>query len=113
MKGETAIEDDIQKDTTAEKSDYKEALDLLFNDKFKRRKTILNNEQVHLITTMDVIAQIYDIPFLKSWIDWYGEWRTSGDGGIGRSDIVEISKYRHAEETARFEDIFQLMGGKR
>ena len=113
MKKETspAIIDDIRKEGR-EKSDFSQVVETLLNDKFKRRKTILTDRQVYLITTLDVIAQVYDIPFLKSWVDYYAEWKTSGMGGQGRKDIVEISKFKYAEQQKLQSEMLGLMRGR-
>lgn len=103
----SAVLDDIRQDGR-QSSDFSKVVDILLNDKHKRRKTILvSNRQVSKITSLDVIAQIYDIPFLKAWVNNFAEWRTSGDGGKGRQDIVEISKFHYAEQQKANE---QLMG---
>lgn len=107
----TSVQDDLIK-SNDKKSDLQETIDTLMNDKYKRRKTILNNEQVPLITSLDVIAQIYDMPFLKAWVDWYAEWRTSGDNGIGRQNIVDIAKWNSEKENARYTDMLSIIRGK-
>ena len=89
---ETGVIEDILTDSKDE-TDLAKVVDILLNSRHKRRKTILRNRQVSSLTTMDVLAQIYDIPFLKQWVDNYTEWRTSGDGGQGRKDIVDITKF--------------------
>ena len=89
----SSVLEDIQKVRSKEKSDFKETVETLMDDKYKRRKTILDNEQVYYLSVLDVIAQFYDIDFLRTWIDDYAEWRTSGDSGKGRQDIVDIAKF--------------------
>lgn len=106
------LQDLIKKEEKEQTSDFWKTNELLLNDKFKRRKTILNNTQVPDITTIDVLAQIYDIEFLQLWIDSYGEWRTSGDGGKGRQDIVEISKFQYAEMKNSQEQLMNILRGK-
>ena len=71
------------------------------DDRFKRRKTILTNEQVSRINNIDVLSQIYDIDFLRLWVNNWAEWRTSGDGGKGRNDIVKITQSRKDEYVER------------
>lgn len=82
----------------------------MLNNRYKRRKTILSNQQVSVLTTLDVISQLYDIPFLKEWVDYYAEWRTSGDGGKGREDIVEISKYHYAQQEQQQQQLIDALG---
>lgn len=89
---ESGVISDIMFSAGQNDTDFSKVSQLLLNEDYKRRKTILENFQVAPITTISVIAQIYDIPFLKQWVDEFSEWRTSGDGGKGRQDIVDISK---------------------
>lgn len=96
LNGQSSVLDDIAKEQK-EDSDYHKVITTLLDEKFKRRKTILENRQVAKITTLDTLAQLYDIKFLKQWVDGYAEWRTSGDKGKGRQDIVDISKFHYAE----------------
>ena len=93
-------------------SDFSKVVDILLNDNYKRRKTILNNRQVGKITTIDILSQIYDITFLKNWVNNFAEWRTSGDNGKGRQDIVEISKHQYAEMKEQREELLGLIRGK-
>ena len=91
-------------------SDLSKVVDILLNDKYKKRKTILSNRQVPSLTTLEVLAQLYDIEFLKHWVDSYGEWRTSGDGGKGRKDIVDITKFSLDREESRHNDMMNALG---
>jgi hypothetical protein len=108
---ETSILADLRQETDTE-SDYSKVTQLLMDEKFKRRKTVLNNNrQVGLITTLDVIGQIYDIPFLKKYVDWYAEYLTSIDAK-GRNDIVDISKFRHLQQEKINSQLLELAGRK-
>ena len=91
-------------------SDFSKVVDILLNDEYRRRKTILGTNQVSTLTTLDVIAQIYDIPLLKDWVENYAEWRTSGDSGKGRQDIVEISKYHYAQAEDQRKELMGMLG---
>jgi len=108
MSESSAIRDIVKKEQK-DKSDLLQTSDLLMNEKYKRRKTILDNNQVPDITTVDTIAQIYDIAILKDWVDNYAEWRTSGDKGKGRQDIVDISKFAHAEQEKHNKELMDLL----
>lgn len=109
----TAVVDDIKHRFSKEESDYSKVSTLLMDEKFKRRKTSLHSiRQVGLITTLDVIAQIYDIPFLKKYVDWYAEWMTSIDA-MGRKDIVDISKFRFEENEKHQNRLMELARGGR
>jgi len=106
----TSIDDDIHHDGK-EPSDFTQAVSLLSGKKHKRRLTILNEYQIPFLTSLDVIAQVYDIPFLKSWVDNYTEYRTSLNG-IGRTQIVDIAKFRHDENEKNANRMFELMRGR-
>lgn len=54
------------------------------------------------------MAQMYDVEFLKNWVDWYCEFLTSS-GGIGRSDIVDIFKFTQQERDKERREIFDLL----
>lgn len=110
---QTAVVDDMKQHFGKNESDYAKVSNLLMNEKYKRRKTALTNiRQVGLITTLDVIAQIYDIPFLKKYVDWYAEWLTSIDAR-SRNDIVDISKFRFEENEKMQSNLMELARGNR
>ncbi len=110
---QTAVIEDIKHNFGKEESDYSKVSNLLMNRKYKRRKTILlDKRQVGLITTLDVIAQMYDIPFLKKYVDWYAEWMTSLNA-MGRKDIVDISKFRFEENEKMQSRLMELARGNR
>ena len=112
MSNDSSIMDDII-EAKEKESDYAKVVAILLDNRFKRRKTILTNAQVPKITTLDVIATLYRIVWLKRWCNTYGESRTSGDGGKGRNDIVEISKFHYMEmKKERDELINALRSGK-
>lgn len=109
----TAVFTDIQRGLAREHSDFKEAVDILMNDKFRRRKTILDNRQSFFISTLDEVSQLNEIQFLKDWIIYYAEWRTSGDGGRGRNDIVEIAKSHILTEQQNKESFLSGLRGRK
>lgn len=94
-------------------SDTWKAIELLMNNRFKRRKTILDSlQQVKVITTLDVISQLYDIQFLKLWIRYFGEWRTSNEGQ-GRTDIVDIFKFSEMTRQNERAEMMDLLRSKK
>jgi len=110
---QTSVVQDIKHVMGKDSSDYAKVTDLLLNEKFKRRKTVLKtNKQVSLLSALDVISQIYDIPFLKQYIDYYAQWLTSIEGR-GRTDVVEISKFRFEEQSKFNSQILELARGNR
>lgn len=100
----------IDEDMVREKqspSDLANITRLLLDSQFPRRKTILGKFRMTPITTLDTIAQLYDISFLKLWIPSYCEYVTSEDGK-GREQIVDITKFsieREDQQRKRMEDI--------
>ena len=107
---QTSVLTDLKEQVKKEDSDYSKVTELLLNDSFGRRKTIiLSDKQAKILTSLDVIAQIYDIPFLKNYIEWYTQYLTSV-GGKGRQDIVDISKFKFAEQEKMNNRILELMG---
>jgi hypothetical protein len=92
-----------------EKSELAKVVDTLLNDKWKRRKTRLRPRQVSALTTLDTLAQIYDIPFLQTWVEGYTEYLTS-EGGQGRQEIVDITKYTLDKEISRQQQLLEGLG---
>jgi len=105
----TSIEDDIQTEKINHDTDLSRVSELLLNDRYKRRKTILGLRQVSKLTTIDVISQLYDIEFLKNWVTNYAEWRTSG-GGQGRQDIVDITKFSYKQQKEFQSELLTMLG---
>lgn len=107
---QTSVIQDVMIEEQESPSDTWKTIELLMNNQYKRRKTILdNNQQVKVITTLDVISQLYDITFLKLWIRRFGEWRTSGEGGQGRKDIVDIYKFSELTRQNERADVMDLL----
>lgn len=104
-----AIDNDLKNVNTDRPSDLSKVTEILLNSKWSRRKTILKRSLISALATLDTISKIYDIQFLKTWIPYYCEYKTSEDGK-GRQDIVDITKYRIDQEAKTQEKIFELMG---
>lgn len=102
---------DLNKDRSYNEPESIQSATILMDNRFKRRKTILNNRQVVYINTLDVIAQLYDIPFLKKWVDGFAEWRTSGDRGRGRTDVTDIFKFASLHERDKTKELVNLIRG--
>jgi hypothetical protein len=103
-----SFEDDIQ-GVTSDDSELAKVTELLLNDSFPRRKTILPDRIIAAITTLDTIAYNWDITFLKSWIPNYCQYLTSKDGQ-GRKDIVGIAQASLDRANERDDRLFDLMG---
>lgn len=95
-----------------EQSDLSKTTEILLNDLWPRRKTVLKQKIVSALSTLETIAYIYDVDFLKQWIEAYCEYLTSMDGQ-GRKDIVDITKFSIEQRNARDQRMFDLMGGKK
>jgi len=108
-KKSSAILNDINRGGHKEIPESIQSAEVLMDNRFKRRKTILTNRQVTILTTLDVLAQLYDIPFLKKWVDCFAEWRTSGDKGRGRSDITDIFKFSSLHQTEKAKELLSLI----
>lgn len=102
------VEDKIIKGE-ANKSDLANVVEMLLNDKWKRRKTRIRDRSTPKLTTLDVLAQVYDIKFLQLWIDGYTEYVTSIEGK-GRTEIVDITKYTIDKESERDKQIMDALG---
>ncbi len=103
-----SFEDDF-KPVGEEKSEMAKVSQLLLNNAFRRRKTIIPERLVAPLTTLDSIAWIYDIEFLKEWVRNYGEYLTSKEGQ-GRKDIVGIAQAGLEKEKQRWDDFMGIMG---
>ena len=106
---EDDLKDEIIKGQEDAKSDLSKATELLFNDKWKRRKTKLRARTIPALATLDTIANIYDINWLLDWIDSYTEYITSIDGQ-GRKDIVDITKFSIERQDKQNERMMDMLG---
>jgi len=104
-----AVVNDLIPVNSDKKSDLSNVVDILLNDDYSKRKTILAKKQIATLTTLDVLGQIYDIQFLKEWVQSYSEWRTSSEGQ-GRKDVVDITKFRLEQEDKRQQELLNAMG---
>ena len=91
------------------KSDLTNVVEMLLNDLWKRRKTRIRDRSTPKLTTLDTLAQVYDIKFLQLWIDGYTEYVTSIDGK-GRTEIVDITKYSIDKESEREKMMLDVLG---
>lgn len=109
---QTAVLKDVKHQIGKEESDYSKVSQLLLDEQFKRRKTVLPDIKLaSLLASLDVIAQTYDIEFLKKYVDYYMELLTSINAR-GRTDIVDISKYRFEEQHKLNSQLLELARGK-
>jgi hypothetical protein len=106
---ETSVEEDIQKDIHKEKSDLLYTLALMLDDSNIKGKTILNNRQVTAITLMNMYGQIYDIPFLKDFVEEWCRYRISGDNGRGRTELIEIAQAIQLSKDKEHNNLLELL----
>ncbi len=111
MKEEKVIFDDLKKDVIEEKTDLTKVLEILMDERYKRRKTRLSKKIIGHITVLDTLAQIWDIDFLKNFLDSYTEYLTSVDGKA-RQEVVDIAKYSIEREKKDKQDIVEVLGKK-
>lgn len=112
MKEESSAVDDLKEEiikSEQAKTDLANASELLLNEKWRRRKTILRERVIANLTTLENLANLYDVVWLKEWINNHTEYVTSV-GGQGRKDIVDITKYSIDKEDARHKELIDLLG---
>jgi len=103
------LKDEIIKGQEKSKTDLANTCELLLNEKWRRRKTILKDRYIADLTTLENIAELYDIQWLREWIDNFTEYVTSSDGR-GRKDIVEIAKYSIDKEASYQNQLLEALG---
>lgn len=111
-KVESSVVDDIDDDIIVgdrDESELSKVVNTLLNEKWRRRKTRLNKRAIAKLTTIDILSQIYDIKFLRDWVDNYTEYVTSIDGR-GRQEIVDITKYSIDKEMNRDKMLMEHLG---
>jgi hypothetical protein len=89
-------------------SDLMRAFDSLSNPENMESNTILSNRQVIALSTINYLAQVYDIAFFKQFIKLFPRYRISGDNGRGRKELIEIAnaiRRDKEEEHNRFMDL--------
>lgn len=104
-----SILDTLQVKKQDEQSDLSKATELLLNEKWRRRKTNIRSRSSSALSTIDTIAQLYDVTFLKQWVDAYTEYVTSVDGK-GRQDIVDITKFSIERQDQRQKELMEVLG---
>ena len=108
----SSINDDLKDDIIKggeTKTDLANTCELLLNEKWRKRKTNLRDRSIPALTTLETIAVLYDVEWLRSWIDSYTEYVTS-ESGKGRQDIVDIAKYSIDKETSIRKEMYEFMG---
>ena len=103
-----SVENDMQ-NINPSKTDLAQVTEILLNEKWYRRKTILPLRVMATIATLDTISQIYDIVWLKDWIRKYCEYLTSQEGK-GRQDIVDITKFSIDKQAQSEKNMLEALG---
>ena len=101
--------DDDLRNVKEKETDLSKVTEILLNDSYGKRKTILGSRQIAPLTTLYTISKIWGVEFLESWIENYCRYMTSKDGK-GRNDIVDITKFRLDAEEKRESRIIEAMG---
>lgn len=101
--------DDDLKPSVQPVSDLSKVTEILLNEQWKRRKTVLRQRVISALSTLETIAKIWDVDFLKQWIPVYCEYLTSSEGR-GRQDIVDITKFTIDRENQKNERMMDVMG---
>lgn len=106
---EDDIPDEIIEKEKQEMSELAKIVEFLFNNLWKRRKTRLRQRSIAKLTTIDTLAQIYDVKFFQLWIDGYTEFTCSTEGK-GRQEIVDITKFTIDKQTERDKVMLEAFG---
>lgn len=106
---EEDLKDEVLKESEEHKTDLANTCELLLNEKFRKRKTRLRQRSTSALSTIETIANLYDITFLKEWVNNYTEYVTSIDGK-GRQEIVDIAKYSIDKQKDMNMEILQSLG---
>lgn len=105
------VEEDL-KDMQMNKSEHAETLQALSGDENFIKKTIFQNQsQAYAFASLWSIAIENDIVLLKNWLkDIADSWISVQ--GKGRTDIVEVSKYKSGSGVGWTEKFIDRMGGR-
>ena len=106
------VEDDLKDEiikSEGYKSDLANTCELLLNEKYRKRKTIIRNRSIPALTTLETLANLYEVQWLREWINSFTEYLTSSEGQ-GRKDIVDIAKFSIDREVQARKEIFELLG---
>lgn len=111
----STIDDDIKNDGTtivSEKnhSDLMKAFESLSNPENMESNTILTNNQVIALSTINYLAQVYDIEFYKQFIKIFPRYRISGDDGRGRKELIEIANAIRRDKEEEHNRVMDLLG---
>lgn len=110
----SAIDDDLKEESEIVNdrhiSDLTRALDSLSNPTNLESGTILTNNQVIALSTINYLAQVYDIPFFKHFVKSFPRYRISGDDGRGRKEIIEIANAIRRDKEEEHSRILEMLG---
>jgi hypothetical protein len=105
------IEEQLQ-EVQVSKSEHGETLHHLSSDEFfKKISVLVDYEQAYAFATLWSIAEENNIIFLKNWLKSIADWNISVNAR-GRTDIVEVSKFK-GEKTLSWNEKFLEIMGKR
>lgn len=108
----SSVEDDLKEEILhgeETKTDLANTCELLLNEKWRKRKTRLRDRSIPALTTLETLADLFDVKWLREWIDSYTEYVTSTEGK-GRQEIVDIAKYSIDKETSARKEMLEALG---
>ena len=81
----------------SEESDFSKVVDLMLNPRYRNLKSVIKAGNVHWIAYANMLGQVYDVEFLKGYVEQWLELQVSVKGR-GRDDIVNISKFQYGHD---------------
>jgi hypothetical protein len=110
----TAIDDDIKEEmniiSDRNPSDLMKAFESLSNPNNMESNTILSNKQVIACSTINYLAQVYDIEFFKQFIKVFPRYRISGDDGRGRKELIQIAEAIQRDKENEHNRLMEVLG---
>jgi hypothetical protein len=111
----TSIDDDLKEndihiESTKNTSDLLRAFESLSNPENMESNTILTNSQVIALSTINYMAQVYDIEFFKQFIKIFPRYRISGDDGRGRKELIEIANAIRRDKEEEHNRFMEILG---
>lgn len=111
----TSIDDDLKEndihiESNKNTSDLLKAFESLSNPENMESNSILTNSQVIALSTINYMAQVYDIQFFKQFIKIFPRYRISGDEGIGRKQLIEIANAIRRDKEEEHNRFMEILG---
>ena len=109
----TSVNDDINKgvqfvNKSSNESEIGKSIDILQNPKRPETTTILSHQQVNALVLMNWVANVYDVPFFKNYVEKYPLYKISSQDGRGRKESIEIAKSLQLNNDERDRKLMEL-----